>query len=179
MVEVSIIGIDLAKRVFQVHGTAANGSVVFRRKLSRQKLLGYLSQQPRCRVAMEACATAHYWGREIMKFGHEVKLIPPIYVKPFVKRQKNDAADSEAIAEAASRPTMRFVTVKTEDQQANSMLFRQGPSGETTNTAGECLAWTSRGVWSHCGTRHHSPRPTDPCDRRLCFWPAESGAAAG
>lgn len=124
MVEVSIIGIDLAKRVFQVHGTAADGSVVFRRKLSRQKLLGYLSQQPRCRVAMEACATAHYWGREIMKFGHEVKLIPPIYVKPFVKRQKNDAADSEAIAEAASRPTMRFVTVKTEDQQANSMLFR-------------------------------------------------------
>jgi len=124
MEQVTIIGIDLAKRVFQAHGAAADGSVVFRKKLSRSQFLVFLAAQPRCTVAMEACATAHGWGREIGELGHEVRLIPPIYVKPFVKRQKNDAADAEAIAEAASRPTMRFVAVKSEDQQARSMIFR-------------------------------------------------------
>jgi len=124
MKDVSIIGIDLAKRSFQLHGTAVDGSVMFRKKMSREQMINFLSQQPSCQVAMEACATSHYWGREITKLGHEVKLIPPIYVKPFVKRQKNDAADAEAIAEAASRPTMRFVAIKTEDQQAQSMVFR-------------------------------------------------------
>ena len=124
MEQASIIGIDLAKRVFQAHGAAADGSVVFRKKLSRSQLLTFLAAQPRCTVAMEACATAHGWGREIGRLGHEVRLIAPIYVKPFVKRQKNDAADAEAIAEAASRPTMRFVAVKSEEQQARSMVFR-------------------------------------------------------
>ena len=124
MEQVSIIGIDLAKRVFQAHGAAADGSVVFRKKLSRSQFLAFLAAQPSCTVAMEACATAHGWGREIGELGHEVRLIPPIYVKPFVKRQKNDAADAEAIAEAASRPTMRFVAVKSEEQQARSMIFR-------------------------------------------------------
>lgn len=124
MSDVSIIGIDLAKRVFQLHGAAADGSVVFRKKLSRDRLLPFLAAQPRCVVAMEACATAHDWGREIENLGHIVRLIPPIYVKPFVKRQKNDAADAEAIVEAASRPTMRFVAVKSEAQQARAMLFR-------------------------------------------------------
>ena len=124
MEEVSIIGIDLAKRSFQVHGAKADGSVAYRGKLSRGKLLGFLASQPGCAVAMEACASAHYWGREILALGHEVKLIPPIYVKPFVKRQKNDAADAEAITEAAQRPTMHFVAVKTEAQQALGMLFR-------------------------------------------------------
>ena len=124
MEEVSIIGIDLAKRSFQVHGAKANGSVAYRRKLSRGKLLSFLAAQPPCTVAMEACAGAHYWGREIVAFGHEVRLVPPIYVKPFVKRQKNDAADAEAITEAAQRPTMHFVAVKTEAQQAQGMLFR-------------------------------------------------------
>ena len=124
MDEVSIIGIDLAKRSFQLHGARADGSVAFRRKLSRGKLLAFLAAQPRCVVAMEACASAHYWGREIMKLGHEVRLIAPIYVKPFVKRQKNDAADAEAICEAALRPSMRFVAVKEEAQQARAMLFR-------------------------------------------------------
>ena len=94
MTEVTIIGVDLAKRVFQVHGAAADGSVVFRKKLSRAQFLRFLARQPACTVAMEACATSHYWGREIEKLGHTVRLVPPIYVKPFVKRQKNDAADT-------------------------------------------------------------------------------------
>ena len=121
---VYIIGIDLAKHNFQLHGARADGSVAFRKKLTRGKVLGFLASQPRCVVAMEACAGAHYWGREIGKLGHEVKLVPPVYVKPFVKRHKNDAADAEAICEAASRPTMHLVAVKSEAQQARGMLFR-------------------------------------------------------
>jgi transposase len=124
MEKVSIIGLDLAKRSFQAHGARAEGGVAFRKKLSREKVLTFLAEQPRCVVAMEACGSAHHWGRTIRDLGHEVRLIPPAYVKPFVKRQKNDAADAEAIVEAASRPTMRFVAVKTEEQQARAMLFR-------------------------------------------------------
>ena len=123
MEEVSIIGVDLAKRSFQVHGARADGSVAYRRKLSRGRLLSFLASQPKCTVAMEACAGAHHWGREILPLGHEVRLVPPIYVKPFVKRHKNDAAAAEAITEAAQRPTMHFVEVKTEAQQAQAMLF--------------------------------------------------------
>lgn len=125
MKEISIIGLDLAKHSFQVHGASADGSVLFRKKLSRAQVLPFFADQPCSIVAMEACATAHDWGREIGKLGHEVKLIPPIYVKPFVKRQKNDAADAEAIAEAASCPTMRTVAVKTRDQQSRAILFRR------------------------------------------------------
>lgn len=124
MSEVSIIGVDLAKRVFQVHGALPDGSVAFRKKLSRAQFLKFLREHPPCLIAMEACATSHYWGREAFGFGHEVRLIPPIYVKPFVKRQKNDAADAEAIVEAALRPTMRFVEVKSADQQSLGLLFR-------------------------------------------------------
>ena len=124
MEEVSIIGIDLAKRSFQLHGAKADGSVAYRTKLSRARLLGFLAAHPKCTVAMEACAGAHYWGRQIVALGHEVRLVPPVYVKPFVKRSKNDAADAEAITEAAQRPTMHFVAVKTEVQQAQGMLFR-------------------------------------------------------
>ena len=120
----TIIGIDLAKSSFQVHGAGPDGSVAFRKKLSRAKVLDFVASQPRCVVAMEACASAHHWGRAFGELGHEVKLVPPVYVKPFVKRQKNDAADAEAICEAASRPTMRFVAVKTREQQARGMLFR-------------------------------------------------------
>ena len=124
MERVSMIGIDLAKSSFQAHGARADGSVAFRRKLSRAKILDFMASQPRCTVVMEACASAHYWGREIGGLGHAVRLIPPVYVKAYVKRQKNDAADAEAICEAASRPTMSFVAVKTKEQQARGMLFR-------------------------------------------------------
>ena len=124
MERVSMIGIDLAKNSFQAHGARADGSVAFRRKLSRAKVLDFMASQPRCAVVMEACASAHYWGREIGGLGHSVQLIPPVYVKAYVKRQKNDAADAEAICEAASRPTMSFVAVKTKEQQARGMLFR-------------------------------------------------------
>lgn len=124
MEEVSTVGVDLAKNVFQVHGATADGTPVFRKKLRRSKLLSFLANIPDCIVAMEACASSHHWAREIGKLGHTVRQIPPIYVKPYVKRQKNDANDAEAITEAASRPTMRFVAVKTAEKQASGMALR-------------------------------------------------------
>ncbi len=124
MEKVSIIGLDIAKSVFQAHGADASGGVVFRKKINRARLLEFFASQPPCTVAMEACGGAHHWARELAKLGHEVKLIAPKYVKPFVKRQKNDAADAEAICEAASRPTMRFVAVKSETVQASALVFR-------------------------------------------------------
>lgn len=114
----------MAKSVFQAHGADGSGAVIFRRKLRRDQLLAFFAEQPRCVVAMEACASAHYWAREIGALGHETRLIAPAYVKPFVKRQKNDAADAEAICEAAQRPTMRFVVVKSAEAQAATVVFR-------------------------------------------------------
>jgi transposase len=122
--QASTIGLDIAKRVFQAHGADAAGHVVFRKRLTRAKVLEFFATHPPCVVALEACGGAHHWAREIGALGHTVRLIPPAYVKPFVKRQKNDAADAEAICEAAQRPGMRFVPVKDEAQQANAVVFR-------------------------------------------------------
>ena len=125
MTKVCIIGLDLAKNTIQAHGADGGGAVKFRRnKMARSKLLEFLAGFVPCVVAMEACAGAHHWGRAIMRLRHEVRLIAPSYVKPFVKRQKNDAADAEAICEAAMRPTMIFVAVKSEAKQASAVVFK-------------------------------------------------------
>ncbi len=124
MGEITTIGVDLAKTVFQLHGVSADGTVALRRQLRRSQVLEFFGRLPPCLVGMEACAGAHFWARELTKLGHEVRLMPPSYVKPYVKRGKTDAADAGAIAEAVTRPSMRFVPVKTEDQQAILMMHR-------------------------------------------------------
>lgn len=124
MGEVSTIGLDLAKHVFQVHGVDEQGDVVLRRQLRRSGLLKFFEKLAPCTIGLEACASAHYWARELGALGHTVKLMPPAYVKPYVKRGKNDAADAEAICEAVQRPSMRFVPVKRADQQASGMIYK-------------------------------------------------------
>lgn len=124
MKEVSTIGLDIAKSVFQVHGINREGEVVIRRKLRRSEVDDFFQRLPACLIGMEACASGHHWARTFMTMGHSVKLMPAAYVKPYVKRQKNDAADAEAICEAVQRPTMRFVPVKSEEQQGVLMLHR-------------------------------------------------------
>ncbi|WP_368508598.1 IS110 family transposase [Bradyrhizobium lupini] len=124
MEKIITVGLDLAKSIFQVHGIAENGKVLVRRTLRRSQVLPFFRSLPACVVGMEACASAHHWAREIAALGHSVRMMPPAYVKPYVKRNKTDAADAEAICEAVNRPTMRFVPVKTAEQQAASMILR-------------------------------------------------------
>ena len=118
MQTITTIGFDIAKSVFQVHGVDATGQVVIRRQLKRRHVLAFFEKLPPCLVGIEACASAHHWARELQALGHTAKLMPPAYVKPYVKRQKNDATDPEAICEAVSRPNMRFVETKTPEQQS-------------------------------------------------------------
>ncbi len=121
---ITTVGLDLAKNVFQVHGIDAAGDVIVRRRLRRAQVLEFFASLKPCLIGMEACATAHFWARELVALGHQVKAIPPSYVKAYVRRGKNDAADAEAICEAVTRPNMRFVPIKTEDQQAALMLHK-------------------------------------------------------
>ena len=122
--EITTIGLDIAKRVFQLHGVDGAGKAILRRKLQRSEVLAFFKALPPCLVGIEACGTAHYWAREIRELGHEVRLMPPSYVAAYVKRGKTDAADAAAICEAVTRPTMRFVPIKTAEQQAVLMLHR-------------------------------------------------------
>jgi transposase len=122
--EITTIGLDLAKHVFQVHGVAADGSVVLKKRLRRGQVLAFFAGLKPCLVGMEACATAHFWARQLRQLGHDVRLMPAQYVKAYLRRGKNDAADAAAICEAVTRPSMRFVPIKSEDQQAALMLHR-------------------------------------------------------
>ena len=124
MQSITTIGLDIAKSVFQVHGVDADGNVILRRQLKRRYVLAFFGKVPPCLVGIEACASSHHWSRELKALGHTVRLMPPAYVKPYVKRQKNDAADAEAICEAVTRANMRFVATKTPEQQSGLMLHR-------------------------------------------------------
>jgi transposase len=124
MQAVTTIGLDIAKSVFQVHGVDAEGNVVVRRQLKRRYVLSFFEKLQPCLVGIEACASSHHWSRELQALGHAVRLMPPAYVRPYVKRQKNDAADAEAICEAVTRANMRFVETKTPEQQSCLMLHR-------------------------------------------------------
>src|SRR5215475_3512217 len=123
-VAVKTIGLDIAKSVFQLHGVDAHGQVVIRRKLKRRYVLAFFERLRPCLVGLEACATSHHWSRELQALGHRVRLMPPAYVRPYVKRQKNDVADAEAICEAVTRANMRFVETKTAEQQSCLVLHR-------------------------------------------------------
>ena len=124
MQAITTIGLDIAKSVFQVHGVGADGRVVVRRQLKRRYVLAFFQKLPPCLVGIEACASSHHWSRELQTLGHTVRLMPPAYVKPYVKRHKNDAVDAEAICEAVTRPNMRFVATKTPEQQSGLVLHR-------------------------------------------------------
>jgi transposase len=124
MQTITTIGFDIAKSVFQVHGVDATGRVVIRRQLKRRHVLAFFQRLPPCLVGIEACASSHHWSRELQALGHTVRLMPPAYVRPYVKRQKNDMADAEAICEAVTRANMRFVPTKTPEQQSCLMLHR-------------------------------------------------------
>ena len=127
MQAITTIGLDIAKSVFQVHGIDAEDNVLVRRQLKRRYVLAFFQKLPPCLVGIEACASSHHWSRELKALGHTVRLMPPAYVKPYVKRQKNDAADAEAICEAVSRANMRFVETKTPEQQSCLMPFVAEP----------------------------------------------------
>ena len=149
--DITTLGIDLAKSVFQLHGVDAQGAIVLQKKLRRGAVVKFLPKLEPCLIGIEACATSHYWAREIAALGHDVKMIPPAYVKPYVKRQKNDAADAEAICEAVTRPNMRFVPVKTEET-TNCPGAAPVPRSvdATADHDLECDPFTLRRVWDHC-----------------------------
>lgn len=173
MEKITTVGIDLAKSVFQVHAIDAAGAVIVNKAVRRAGFLQLMTQLPPCLIGMEACASAHHWARELIKLGHQVKLIPPAYVKAYVRRQKNDAADAMAICEAVSRPSMRFVAVKTVDQQAVLMLHRTRALLVSQRTALICALrshMAEPGIVTPVGPRHVAPLLdilADETDERL------------
>ena len=165
MSDVHVLAIDLAKRSFQVCGTDRGGAVLFNRTLSRAKLMQLLGAQPPCIVAMEACATSHYWGRFAQRIGHDVRLVLPIYVKPFVKRQKNDAADAAAIAEAVLRPNIH--TRRGQERRASGARsrFPDAPMFcPPTHATDQCLAGSPGRIRAGCASRASPPQAV--------HWPA-------
>jgi len=150
MQTVTTIGLDIAKSVFQVHGVDAAGQVVIRRQLKRRYVLAFFQKLSPCLVGIEACASSHYWSRELQALGHSVRLMPPAYVKPYVKRQKNDMADAEAICEAVTRANMRFVPTKTPEQRPDATSYAAfvHPPADGCD---QCDASSSCRIW-HRGT---------------------------
>ena len=146
MSQIHVVGLDLAKQIFQVHAIGSEGAVVVRRQLRRSQVLTFFSKLPSCLVGMEACGGAHFWAREIASLGHQVRLMPPSYVKPYVKRGKTDAGDAEAICEAVSRPTMRFVPVKTAEQQASAMVLKTRDLLASAQPSRQCVSGSPLGV---------------------------------
>src|SRR4249920_2173755 len=146
MGEVSTIGVDIAKSVFQIHGVDADGAVIIRRRVGRAKVLEFFAKLPPCLVGMEACATAHHWARELKKLGHDARLMPPTYVKAYLKRGKNDAADAAAICEAVTRPSMRFVPIKSVEHARKRARSVAGAGHRTSSPRGrpDCRARRSR-----------------------------------
>src|SRR5271156_2545952 len=153
MGEVSTIGLDIAKSVFQIHGVDVDGAVVIRRRVSRAKVSEFFAALPPCLIGIEACPTAHHWSRKLQAFGHTVRLMPPNYVKAYLKRSKNDANDAAAICEAVTRPSMRFVPTKSEQQQSGLMLHRSRQLLVRQRSAVECDPRASGGVRHHLGQR--------------------------
>jgi len=148
MQTITTIVLDIAKSVFQVHGVDASGQVVIRRQLKRSHVLAFIQKLTPCLVGLEACASSHHWSRKLQALGHTVRLIPTAYVKPYVKRQKNDAADAEAICEAVTRANMRFVPTKTPEQQGASSrassVYASANLGDQCDTRPSCRVWNCR-----------------------------------
>jgi transposase len=186
MQTISTIGLDIAKSVFQGHGVDAAGQVLVRRQLKRRQVLAFFQRPPPCVVGIEACASSHYWSRELQALGHTVRLMPPAYVRPYVKRQKNDAADAEAICEAVTRPNMRFVPTKTVEQQTVWYFIARAiysSASRQPSSIQSVLILPSSGSWRRSGAAasnscspHHSVAPTErgePAARRGSWhWPS-------
>jgi transposase len=169
--QVATIGVDLAKHVFQLHGIGSDGAMVLRQRLRRPQMIAFFAKLPPCLVGMEACGTAHHWARELRALGHEVRLMPAHYVKAYVKRGKNDAADAAAICEAVTRPTMRFVAIKTKEQQAalamhrtRELLVRQRTQAVNAlrGLLGEFGIAEPQGIWHVGRLRAHLEEDTVP-----------------
>ena len=171
MGEVSTSGLDIAKSVFQIHGVARDGEVAIRKRVSRAKLLEFFAGLPPCVIGIEACPTAHHWSRKLQALGHTVRLMPPSYVKAYLKRSKNDANDAAAICEAVTRPSMRFVPIKSEQQQSGLMLHR---SRQLLVRQRTMLSNAIRGHMAELGiimsavfSQRTAARPYDKCVHRM------------